>query len=108
MSAIIAKKSAKAMLKKETNKTKPTGAKSASKAKVPKSKLLALGDRVKAVGASKKAHGSHLGQSNLMVGESNLESTALYKKLMKLNKADSKKAAEPTILEMSSLSKVNP
>lgn len=70
--------------------------------------MLALSGRGKIAGASKKAHGSHFGQSNLMVGESNLESTALYKKLMKLNKDDSKKAAEPTILEMSSLSKVNP
>jgi len=44
-----------------------------------------------------------------MVGEQNIEkSSVLYKKLLKLNKEDSRKGAEPTILEMSTLSKVPP
>jgi len=59
--------------------------------------------------SNKKSESSHISQSNLMVGEQNLEkSSPLYKKLLKLNDKDSKKASEPTILEMSSLSKVPP
>ena len=46
-----------------------------------------------------------------MVGEQNIEkSSSLYKKLLKMNKdeKDNKKGSEPTILEMSTLSKVPP